>query len=118
MQNKKLQDTQKSSNKELLFNKLTLAGHLTRKGELTKSKNGNPMIKIILSETAFCIALREQAQMINLLDLESVLVVEGKLINLDNKNLILVTEVEIYTTQIEIDTKKYRKELKEEKTKF
>lgn len=78
MQNKLSIDILKNSNKELLFNKLTLAGHLTRKGELTKSKNGNPMIKFILSETAFCIALREQAQMINLLDLETILVVEGK----------------------------------------
>ena len=115
MQKKKLQDSQK---KNLTFNHIVIVGELTQKGDLSKSIKGNAMLKFILSNTAFCIAVNEKAQMINTLDLDTTLLVEGKLIRIENTNLLLVSEVEIYTTQEEIDTKKLRKELKKEKTEF
>lgn len=116
MQNKKSIDILK--NKKLAFNNVVIVGNITSKGELTSTKLGNIMIKFILNDKAFCIALNENANLIYVIDDGSMLLIEGKLERIDNTNVVVCDYIEIYTTQEEIDTKKYRKELKEEKTKF
>lgn len=113
MQKKKLQDLRKPT-----INKVTLFGRLTQKSNLLKSKKGNYVIKFVLSKTAYCICAKEYAQMVNILDLGTKLLVEGEIMLFQGKNIVYAKEVESYTTQNQINTKKIRKELKIEQTEF
>lgn len=100
------------------INEVIVAGRLTNKTECVKSAKGNKVIKFVLDSKIYCVALNEFAEMINLLEKYSILLVVGKIIMLKDKNVVLVKDVELYTMQSKIDSKKVKKELKEEKRKF
>lgn len=113
MQAKKSQETQK-----LLVNNVTLFGRLTQKGDLGISSKGNRCIKFVLSNTAFCICAKEYAEMVNILDIGTKLLVEGQIVRIKDRNIIYASVVESYTTQSKIDVKKLKKELKLEDYEF
>lgn len=113
MQRPKLQETLSQS-----INEVVVAGRLTQRGSLGKSKKGNKMIKFVLDNSIYCIALNEYANMVNILDNKSILLIVGKLILLNKKNVVLCSDIELYTIQEPIDTKKVKKELKAVKREF
>ena len=113
MQRPKSQETLSQS-----INEVIVAGRLTNKSECSKSQKDNKIIKFVLDSQIYCIALNEFAEMINVLEKGSVLLVVGKIILYNNQNVVLVSEVELYTKQSEINTKKLKKEIKPEKREF
>lgn len=113
MLKRKLQDTQR-----LKVNQVLLFGTITQKGDIGKSKQGNFAIKFILSDTIFCICAKETAEMVNILKIGTQVSVEGRILRINDKNVVYAEVVESYTTQEKIDVKKLKKELKLENHEF
>lgn len=117
MLKKKSQELVKTTT--LTFNYVCLIGVLTQKGELLKTKLSNFAIKFVLSNTIYCIAGKKYAEMINVLKQGTKLLVEGKIMKIkEGVNVVVCETIEYYTPQGKIDTKKQRKELKTEKSRF
>ena len=113
MQKKRYLDLRKPT-----INKVTLFGVLTQKGNLLKTIKGNYAIKFVLSKTCYCICAKRYAEMINIAQLGTKLLIEGEIILLEKKNVIYAKHIEEYTTQPPTNAKKLRKELKIEETEF
>ena len=113
MPKKKLQDTLSQT-----INEVVVAGAMTMKGHLGKDEEGNETIKFVLDEQIYCIAKKEYAELVNILVPESLLLVVGKVVLINQTNVVLAKEVELYTPQPRLDLNKVKKELKLEKRKF